>query len=666
MARVWRSGVCLWAAPWLAAAGQGAVGATTVRDLVEQPAFSGLVVSPDGRKAAVRTETADVGRNLYHLRWLIVDPASGAVSFAGDGGAAIYTDPGLVAPGDALWAPDSSHFDYRALKGGAIGLWRSGARGCRARPLFVPRGNIERLLGVDRDGVTFITGPARADIVAAEQAEGREGIRIDRTVDLAQSLLRGGWVDGRLGAQRLVGRWFKRGGLLGSEPRERHRLDLATGHDRLLGREPVPPPATGPVQPPDGFTLKAADGAIATVSNGGERSVLRVTRAGGERVWMPAGIIAWAAWRSGGGLIIAVRDLHKRDRIFEWTANEERPRPIAGYDGTLSGGGYGADLPCAIARAYLLCIAAGPVNPPRLVSLSIKDGHWRTVVAPHSVEAASVPVVRRLEWHAGAATFTGVLLTPPGPARRYPLFLTYYRCAGWLKGGEGGEWPSAPLVESGIVVACINAARDHGPQDALAGYRTAEAGIRALIERLDAEGAIDPHRVGMGGFSFGSEVTMWMLTHTRLISAASITSPQIEPAYYWLNAGRGRDQPGLLKQVWGLGPPGTSSAQWAAASPVGSIDRIRAPLLLQMPEQEAREVPELLARLSRSAVASEAYAFPDEGHIKVEPAHQRQAMQRNLDWFRFWLTGATDLVDPGAARRWTALTSRGADPLPPG
>ena len=158
---------------------------------------------------------------------------------------------------------------------------------------------------------------------------------------------------------------------------------------------------------------------------------------------------------------------------------------------------------------------------------------------------------------------------------------------------------------------------------------------------------------------------MWMLTRTRLLGAASIASPQIEPAYYWINAMRGRDQPALLANVWGIGPPGTTEERWALVSPTASADRIDAPLLMQLSEQEARLDPELHARLSRSGVAAELYAFPDEAHFKVQPVHQWHAMTRNLDWFCYWMLGAVD-GDPaksGQYESWSGLRERGPEPL---
>jgi dipeptidyl aminopeptidase/acylaminoacyl peptidase len=419
---------------------------------------------------------------------------------------------------------------------------------------------------------------------------------------------------------------------------------------------------------------RAGDGNEARAGVEEGKATLSVVRDGKEHACAAEACrgrpIGWIAWRPGRAeLLFAVRDVHLRDQLFLWDLGQDRVRRLAGGDGTLSGGGYNRDLPCAAGPADLICIAEGPASPPRLVAIDLDSGRSRDLFDPNrALRAKRMPRVRWLEWMSGnGRTATGVLLSAPGTGDApRPLFVTYYRCLGFLKGGEGGEWPLASLVEAGFSVACINAVSSGDSQDALQSYRDAQSAIEALVGKLGREGVIDPRRIGMGGFSFGSEVTMWMLARTRLLGAASIASPQIEPAYYWINAMRGRDQPALLASVWGIGPPGTTEERWSLVSPTASAARIDAPLLMQLSEQEARLDPELHARLSRSVTPVELYAFPDEAHFKVQPIHQWHAMTRNLDWFRYWLLEAVD-GDPAKAGqygRWKGLRGRAPEPLP--
>ncbi|MDP3674627.1 MAG: prolyl oligopeptidase family serine peptidase, partial [Novosphingobium sp.] len=267
-----------------------------------------------------------------------------------------------------------------------------------------------------------------------------------------------------------------------------------------------------------------------------------------------------------------------------------------------------------------------------------------------------------VEWRVGGSRASGWLVRPKFPGR-LPLVITYYRCAGYLRGGLGNEWPLRALARSGIAALCINqlpASTSSGE----ARYDLGLAAVRAAIAELDRRGVADPRRVGMGGLSFGSEVAMWTATHSQLLKAVSIASVQAEPAYYWFNAGIGRDFfRQNLEKVWGLGPPDTDLPDWRRRSPSLQVDRIHAPVLMQLPEQEARQSPELQARLT-AARKGELHVFPFAPHIKVEPRQKRAVYQRNLDWFRYWLQGHID-PDPSKAdqyARWARLA--GTRPKP--
>jgi dipeptidyl aminopeptidase/acylaminoacyl peptidase len=127
-----------------------------------------------------------------------------------------------------------------------------------------------------------------------------------------------------------------------------------------------------------------------------------------------------------------------------------------------------------------------------------------------------------------------------------------------------------------------------------------------------------------------------------------------------MNAVRGRDFANVLRQSFDLGSPEETPERWRLLAPALNVDKIAAPLLIQLPEQEVRHAMELYGRLSNSSTPVEMHAFPEEGHIKTQPRHRHASHRRYLDWFRYWLQGH---VDPDAAkadqyRRWSLLRKR--------
>ena len=637
------------------------------RELVELTDISSVSVSPDGRFAVFRTERADVGRNSYILRWHSVDLRTGEARDIGSAGEPIYLDPGSVQPERALWVNGGRSVVFRALIDGAAGLWQADVSGDRTVPLVV-RGEdvVEYSLGSDGGTLVYKVGPSRDEIQRAEQREYDSGILVDSSVDLDQNLFRGGSINGRMASQRLVGYWYVRDGLLWRSPRQERTYDLRTGIDSVLG-EPQP---VGSFQLPKlGATqVHSAAGDFAEATWNGRLGSLTLARKDGRKLvcsdpLCSSGRIAALVWRPGSSdLLVSFMDRERRQSLYLWKSSSNHLRHLTTSDGLLSGGRRHM-VPCALSSAAAICVAASPASPPRVERVDIETGARTTLFDPNAeLRVRYRPQVRYMRWPISRGRWAaGVLMLPPGPeVRRAPLYLNYYSCEGFLRGGEGDEWPVPSLLDAGFAVACLNAVPSSGPQDAVEEYRTGLEAVQALVDDLSGKGMIDRSRVAMGGLSFGSEVTMWTAVNSRLLSAVSIASAQIEPDNYWKSAVPGSDQTSIMRNVWGLGAPGETPERWRLVSPALKTERITAPVLFQLPEQEARRIAALYARLAGAGTPTELFAFPDEAHIKIQPRHRLAVYERNLDWFRYWLQAYSD-PDPAKAaqyRRWERLRDR--------
>jgi dipeptidyl aminopeptidase/acylaminoacyl peptidase len=661
----------LAAAAWLATPGAAANSYPGLRELVEVVDLAVPTASPDGRLVAFRETRPSIQRNSYELSWHVLETASGRVRRIGAGGEPIVVEPGVVSAEPPIWSPDGRWIYYRALQAGAVQIWRSAADGSRSQAVSDEAGDV---LSIERTrdsrGIAYRVGPPRAAIEQAELAEYDSGILVDEHVELGQNLFRGAIVNGRRATQRLTGTWFSRGNILWAQaPRER-RLDFATlaPSDTPLAGSPNSQSEESPET-----LARSSEGDIATSDWDGAQGSLIVarTRGAGARLSCPAAEcrrdrVAWVAWRPGRDqLLFATMDRALVQTLRLWDLPSGQVRTIVRGNGLMNGG-RDETSPCAILRSEAVCVIADPRTPPRLEAIDLETGASRLLLDPNrALHAIRRPWIERLSWRSPEGSeFTAVLYLPEGaPSRPLPLFVNYYRCEGFIRGGLGDEWPFALLASSGIASVCVNATRTSGPQDSVATYRAALSGVETLIDILANRGLIDRSRVGMGGLSFGSEVTFWALIHSNLVSAASVATPDIEPVKYWFNNMRGRDHGAILRQAWGLGSPDETPERWRLISAALNVERIRTPLLLQLAEQEARYGVELYTRLSRSPTPMELYVFPDEAHIKVQPRHRLAIYGRNLDWFRFWLQGHVD-PDPAKAeqyRRWRAMATRSAE-----
>ncbi len=625
----------------------------SIRDLVQIVDISSLTVSPDGRRVAYRQQAASVERNVKELSWWVAEldgpPQPRRLA---DGGQVIWTYAGTLSNEPPQWSPDGRTLYFRALAMGEVQIWKASVDSGRAEQVTHDAADILGFtVSGDGSGLTYQVGATRAAIVAAEKAERDAGVRIDATIDPAQSLFDAVEINGRLAAQRLTGKWFQRAGLLAASRVETKLITFGAG---TISRSATSPPGVVEV----------------------DRGALYVRRPGGSRQppptsW-PTGRISWSAWRPGHDqLVAAVADPARRQALYIWDPGRKRVRRLINGPGLLTGGE--SATPCALTKSMAVCVDQSPMQPPRLVAIDLVTGALRPLAEPNAEKRLTPPSPpRALTWTTADGTTASGWLMAPAPALgagRSPLFVTYYVCEGYMRGGVGDEYPMALLAQSGIAVLCINKVSPPGEAyDAERDYQLAASTIRAAIDLLDRQGLIDPGKVGMGGFSFGSEVTMWTAIHTDMLAAAAIASTQIEPAYYWLNGAPGRDNHAVLAKSWGLGAPETTPDRWKLFSPALNTEKIRAPLLMQLPEQEYRLSFELFARLAQTKTPVDLYAFANEPHNKTQPAHKLAVYQRNLDWFRFWLLNADDPTPSRAEQyaRWREMAKRQAQDRSPG
>ncbi|WP_448659190.1 Atxe2 family lasso peptide isopeptidase [Sphingomonas sp. CJ99] len=651
------------------AAGTTATAGPTLRETIELADLSSIAASPDGKHVVYRQESGSIERNGHALDWFVV-PVDGSlpprrIGGAGDGGwlnGTLLTEP-------PLWSTDSRWILYRATIDGETQLWRASVDGERAERVTSEPGDVADLLQLDGAFARFRVKPDRAAIERAEAAARDKGVRIDATIDPSRPLLRGGLIDGRRASERLHGRWFGSAGLLGDQPPVAKRLDLRDFSIHAGTASPPPAPL------PDGVKGREI---MRSVDFGDPRGVVHLLYRNGvvEPVLARRGRaiacpdpacqgrrILHAAWIPGSNALLLADSLETGGTILlRWDIGLGRVTRIAETIDTLNGG-RDRSQGCAVTAAAAICVAANANHPPRLVAIDLADGRMRTLAGPNAGIAERITLrFEPVEWQdRQARRFTGQLLRPLGPARPAPLFITYYSCPGFIRGGLGDEFPLRQLAEHGIAALCINR---YPAQDGEAAnreaYAIAASGIEAIIDRLAREGAIDPSRVGMGGVSFGGEVAAWIAIHSPdRLAALSIANVMPTPTYYWQNAVEGRDVPAMLLSEWGLGEPSPADPAWRQLSPAYNTDRIRTPFLMQLPEQEYRPNIELLARLQRAGTPAELWAFADEAHIKWQPRHRLAANQRNLDWFRFWLAGSVDDNPAKAAqyRRWCRWAS---------
>lgn len=653
-----------------------ATASLSVRDLVEMADLSGLVISPDGRDVAYRIEKPSIGGNDTPSAWYVVAvDGSQSPRRIGDGGEVTFTE-GTADVAFPRWSADSRWIYYRALIDGQVQVWRAARDGSAQEQVTHDAADVEAF-DIDRTHnlLVYRVGASREAIARAEAAEHDHGVVIDASIDPAMALYHGSIVNGRPTSVRVTGHWFQHGGVLEAVARHVHAIDLATLIERPAdGIDPsgIADPLQAYIEDKDGYIRSEAAsgdarGGVSVRLDGLDRTLV-VTRPDGTHipcraracVGVALDLVQWVADRD---MVLFSSNDGETERLFVWSVGAPAARFIAEIPGQLDGE-RAHRFPCAVAERVAVCVHASATQPPRLEAINLARGKRKILDDPNAaLTAGGLPRHEALRWTDPAGqVFTGHLFLPPRSAReRVPLFLTYYSCEGFIRGGTGDEFPLIPLANQGIAALCINRTRAApGGNDNVDQYRYALSGITTIVDQLDQRGIIDRRRIGMGGLSFGGEVTAWTVLHSDLLAAASISSTLFEPTYWWFNGVAGRDIHKGARDMWGLGAPDETPDRWKLLSPAMNVDRFGVPLLMQMPEQEFRLNMEFFSRLSEASKPAELVAFPEEPHVKFQPRHKLAVYQRNLDWFRYWLLGEVD-PDPAKAdqyRRWQAFARK--------
>jgi dipeptidyl aminopeptidase/acylaminoacyl peptidase len=203
--------------------------------------------------------------------------------------------------------------------------------------------------------------------------------------------------------------------------------------------------------------------------------------------------------------------------------------------------------------------------------------------------------------------------------------------------------------------------------------------VESAVRYLNARDMIDPTKVGLIGFSRGGWYAEYALAHSSISFAAATATDNVLYSFgeYWNSHNdevmRGDDA------LYGGPPYGATLRDWLDYSISFNVDRIHTPLLMEVmgyglkddnPQTlpanlaAAGEIVEGLRKLNRPV---ELYYYPDEQHQPDHPQARIASLQRNVDWYRFWLQGyeRLDLKDRQQYRHWELMRKeRNSDGTP--
>jgi dipeptidyl aminopeptidase/acylaminoacyl peptidase len=252
-----------------------------------------------------------------------------------------------------------------------------------------------------------------------------------------------------------------------------------------------------------------------------------------------------------------------------------------------------------------------------------------------------------IEWTNEGFPVQGWLLYPADydPAKHYGLIVMVH---GGPSSAVVPRWPyagfgAAPLAASGYFVLEPNPRGSYGEGEAFTqanrkdfGYgdlRDILAGVDTVEKQIPA---VDDHRLGLTGWSYGGFMTMFGVTQTHRFHAA-VAGAGISDwlSYYGENS---IDQ-------WMTPFFGTSvykdPAVYAKSSAIHFMDKVTTPTLIVVGDRDG-ECPapqsfEFWHALKAFDVPTTLVVYPDEGHGFVNPDHRRDVLERSIAWFNKYL-----------------------------
>lgn len=635
-------------------------------------------LSPDGRKLAFTMHRADPASNRYCFALMALDldrPTEPVLLDAGDevmveafSIRGIKVDYGSIRNEAPVWSADGSSLLYLKQTDGRAQLWKAGLDGEAAQLTHSQ-------VGVDRfrlsHGGRAIIFSDRPGISAQEQAiaqEGEQGFLLD---------------------DRIAPYSSSRPAVRLPQPERVQLLDL--GSRNIAPASPTDLEEFGAPLNADPnenmLSARATDGAIASVvrttpASYASPTFVTAVDAKGRKSVCPADACKTSLlsgfegiWWTGRKDEIAFLRREgwggSKLGIYSWTVGRSQTQKIYETADLLMG--------CEMDAGALICAQEGSQRPRAIVRIPVRPQPQETLLYDPNPQFSALRLgkVERLEWRNEnrSESFADLVLPyghKPGD-KPLPLVIVQYMTRGLLRGGTGDEYPIQLLARAGMAVLslqrppAITASDGNGKStaeilkslsDDWADRRNIHSSLMQALKIVTDRGDIDASRIGISGVSDGATTAQFAMIHApRLFRAASMGSCCLDPTSMMIYGG-----PGLTeeREKWGFPPAqGPGSGAWQAVSLAVNPSDVMAPLLMNLADHEFLISQETYAAYRRAHRPVDVRIFPDEFHLKWQPAHRRAIYCRNVAWFSFWLdVNAADIgCEPDATElaRWAGM-----------
>jgi dipeptidyl aminopeptidase/acylaminoacyl peptidase len=345
--------------------------------------------------------------------------------------------------------------------------------------------------------------------------------------------------------------------------------------------------------------------------------------------WSSPSSIRYVAHR-GGGYVISAYNVDSLNAL---------PDSGEAYQQSLSAG---KDLLSVSRIGPFAFISSSYANPPEVF---VSRGPSRNLIQVSHLNSDLKPTwgkAESIDWDNDGFHVQGWLLYPANydPAKKYPMIVDVH---GGPSAAVTPRWPSVgygpvPFSALDYFVFMPNPRGSYGQGEKFTQANIKDFGhgdltdILSGMDVIEKSLPIDKSREGLTGWSYGGFMTMFGVTQTNRFHAA-VAGAGISnwKSYYGENS---IDQ-------WMLPFFGASVYDdpdiYAKSSAIEYIKNVKTPTLVVVGDRDG-ECPapqsfEFWHALRAEGIKTQLVVYPDEGHRFADPAHQRDVLERALNWF---------------------------------
>jgi dipeptidyl aminopeptidase/acylaminoacyl peptidase len=421
-------------------------------------------------------------------------------------------------------------------------------------------------------------------------------------------------------------------------------VDVATGAVRALTKSAVT--EGNPVLSPDGTMV--AYGSSRDGKRGNEETVFVAPVTGGAGRDVAAGLdrgIGGSAWMPDGkALLVSAND---GTTVGYWVQPLDGPAKRVTMGALCPSPGMNVGKDGAVALT-----ATDATHPPELFyTARVGDPPVQMTHLQTATDGMTLGRQETLTWKSDKLEVDGVLTYPPDymAGKKYPMVL-------YIHGG-----PTATSLETFSTAAQILAAQgwlvlepnyrgsnNEGNAFETAIVNDASAGpgrdIIAGVKAVEARGIVDEKRIAVSGWSYGGQMTAWMIGNYSEVWRAAVAGAPVTDLV---------DQYSLsdnnVERVEHYGPSpfvGDNLKSYAVQSPISYAWRVKAPTLIMSDVGDWRvtttQAYKLFHALKDNGVTVKFVAFPVPGHSPADPVRSRDVWRRWTGWLAQYLN------EPGA------------------